>query len=350
MDANVLNQIINEQKTEPRNRVFCVKCRVYVTREDRENICEFECLNGKCNKKLRQLIPSYKKVYTVYQYDREKYSRIYKKLQKAAIKCKDASIFHRVSPYRVLDLCYIRDEDGNPKNIWFEHHSHRRAALDRIMSEIAREIMLGYNNNPTEQDLRTLFLNTGVVIYVRQDYIQAEIFDLINSDIKDKVHNYFLLLRYLRCGCTVEEGMRYVNISIHKSRAFEPKDYSQYVDDITFIDKPSDEVGEPEESKPYVTISQFEGNMRLLDFFQYETDKYTAFTKKDIKKDFCKEFNTSENFFQNRFEDILEELTEQASLVGLKLFCDRRLMYLAFEPYKKSFMDMFVKDKREGLI
>ena len=350
MDANVINTIINEQKTSARNRVYCVKCKVFVTREDRENMCDFECLSGSCNKKLSQLVPSYRKCYTVYQYDREKYSRIYKKLQKAAIKLNDASIFYRVSPYRILDLCYIRDEDGNPKNLWFEHHAHRRAALDRIKEELARHILLGYNNNPTEEDLKNLFIKTGVAVFIRQDYNQAELYDLMYSDIKDQVHNYFLLLRYLRCGCTVEEGMRYVNISIHKSRAFEPRDYTPYVDEMTFLDKPSDEVGEPIEPKPYVTINSFRNDMRLLDFFQDMTDKYTAFNKKDIKKDFCKTFNTSENFFYNRWDDILEEATEQATLVGLKIFCDRRLFYLAFEPYKEKFMDMFVKDKREGLI
>ena len=350
MDANIINNIIQEQKTQTANRVFCIKCKVFVTREDRACMCDLECLTGRCGKKANQLVPSYRKCYTVYQYDREKYGRIYKRLQKVAIKLNDATIFYRVNPYKVLEHCYIRDEDGNPKNVWFEKHSHRRIALDKIEAEIAKQILLEYNNKPTEEDLRKLFIKTGIAVYIRQDYIQAEMWDFINSDVKEKLNVYFLLLRYLRCGCGVEDSVRYVNISLHKNREFKETNYSQYVDSILFLDKEEDEQGEPEKPKPHFTMNQLYGNMRLLDFFQAMTDKYTAFVKKDIKKEFCEEFGASENFFVSRFEDILEEVTEQASMLGMKLYCDRRLMYVAHEPYKKSFMDMFVKDKKEGLI
>ena len=351
MDTNVDNNQTQKTYLNTYNKVYCLKCKTFVTREEREHICDFECLQDKrCNKKTSQLVPSYKKCYTVYQYDREKYGRIYRKLQKVSIKLNDASIFHRVSPYRVLDLCYIRGEDGKPKNLWFEDKAHRRIALERIMQEIARVILLKYNNDPTEQDLRNIYLSSGVAIFIRKEYIQAEIHDLREYSIKDKIHYHFLLFRYLKTGCSVEDSMRYVNIALNRHENFKKEDYNEVVKELLFIDKPSDEVGTPTPPKIYITLNQLRGDLRLLDFFREMTEKFTLFYKKDIRADFCKLFQCSETFFDNRFNEILEEVSEQASWVGLKVFCYSRLLYLGFEPYDDKDLKMYVSDKRGGLM
>ena len=97
-------------------------------------------------------------------------------------------------------------------------------------------------------------------------------------------------------------------------------------------------------------MNDIRGNMYLLDFFRDMTDKHIAFYRKEIKKEFCEAFGCSLNFFDNRSDEILEEVSEQASLVGLKLFCDARLLYVAFEPYEEKFMESFKSDKRLGLV
>lgn len=350
MNSKDIKEILKKQGLTQDNKIYCVKCKTFLSIEERENICDLECLRGECKKKISQLVPSYKKCYTVYQYDRKKYSQIFKRLQQIAIKQNDARIFHRVSPYKVLDLCYIRGEDGKPKNIWFEDKVHRRKALDRITSTIAREVLLKYNNEPTEGDLRELFINTGLAVYIRQDYIQAEIFDLTTATTGERLHNHFLLLKFLKCGCTVEEAMHYVGLVMYKDGNIKKRDYSEYVNQVTFLDKEADEVGNEAPPKIYKTMSDLRGNMYLLDFFRDMTDKHTAFFKKDIKKEFCETFDCSTNFFDNRTDDILEEVAEQAALVGLKLFCDARLLYVAFEPYDAKFMESFKSDKRLGLV
>ena len=63
-------------------------------------------------KRIRHLIPSYKKVYTVYQYDRVKFARIFKKIQSLSYKY-GRHIFDKTNPYKVLQLCYLRDEKDN---------------------------------------------------------------------------------------------------------------------------------------------------------------------------------------------------------------------------------------------
>ena len=87
----------------------------------------------KKKKRVRHSIPTYKKVYTVYQYNRKKYSEIFKKARALAYKY-GRHIFDNVSPYRVLNLCYIRDKNGKLQHIGDEKHIYRIRTLqhDRI--------------------------------------------------------------------------------------------------------------------------------------------------------------------------------------------------------------------------
>ena len=62
-------------------------------------------------KRVRYSVPTYKKVYSVYQYDRLKYSAIFKRIQQLALKY-SPEIFKKAAAYKVLDLCYIKDETG----------------------------------------------------------------------------------------------------------------------------------------------------------------------------------------------------------------------------------------------
>ena len=159
-------------------------------------------------KKEKKEVPSYKKVYSVYQYDRLKYAAIYKKIQKAALKY-DHSIFTRTSPYRVLRLCYVKDEFNKFAHLGDEKHIFRYKALQNILKEIADYLIIAYEILPNEDVLQYLFKRTHILLYYQENYSQAELFETISSSIYTRIKVHITLLKCLQKGMEIEEAVNF---------------------------------------------------------------------------------------------------------------------------------------------
>ena len=125
--------------------------------------------------------PTYKKVYSVYAYDRVKYMAIWARIKKLAERFNNIEIFNRVSPYRVLKLCYIK-ENGKIKSNGDVKHVFRLGVLQRIYSVLYYKL---YKYSP---DLMTFY----------DDEYQAEIEGTQEWKIKDKVKIHIKLLKMLK--------------------------------------------------------------------------------------------------------------------------------------------------------
>ncbi len=117
-------------------------------------------------KRVRHTIPTYKKVYTVYGYDRVKFARIFKKVQALAYKY-GRHIFDNTNPYKVLKLCYLRDKNGKLKHIGDEKHIYRCKTLHNILKEIADYLFIAYEleNN---SDVLNIFLNELILLFIHK--------------------------------------------------------------------------------------------------------------------------------------------------------------------------------------
>lgn len=155
-------------------------------------------------KRIRTPIPKYKKVYTVYQYDRRKYSRIFRKIYDLAIKY-DLEIFNRTSAYRVLDLCYYKDKQGNRKHLGDSKHIYRYRILQEILKEIADYILIAYEIEP--ETLKYLYHKTHLFVAYNEEYSQAELIETCFLPIKDRIKIHIALLRKLYKGAEIEKSI-----------------------------------------------------------------------------------------------------------------------------------------------
>lgn len=178
-------------------------------------------------KRVHYAIPTYKKVYSVYQYDRVKYAEIWKKIRALALKFNRPEIFFNVSPYRVLEHCYIKKNDKK-KHLGDEHHIFRYKALHKICDEIAIEVLNGQNLLPFDgiilkKDGLNLYLNIYQEKYEwfdnktkryktfqgeKMTAVQAEIEGTETLPIKVRLKIHIKLLRLLRQGFKVKRAVR----------------------------------------------------------------------------------------------------------------------------------------------
>lgn len=155
-----------------------------------------------CLKKI--FFPSYIKRYVVYAYDTNKYRAIWAKLKNLAIKYNNPDIFFKVNPYRVLEYCYIKDNNGNKKHLGDAKHIFRTTALAKIFDEIAYEIFQG------QQKLffgEWRLIKDGLVIYFEQDGCQAEIQGTELLSVSQRLKIHIALLRYLRKGMKLKKAV-----------------------------------------------------------------------------------------------------------------------------------------------
>lgn len=158
-------------------------------------------------KRIRPLVPSYKKVYATYQFDWEKYAMIYKKVQNLAIKFNDKEIYNRVNPYRVLDLCYVL-ENGKKQPLGDERHIFRYKTLEKVRRLIAKELLNHYELSTDESVLKYLYKRTGIALEVQKGQEGAEIAHLWNKSIKVRLIVNMRLLKGLRKGLEIEEAVK----------------------------------------------------------------------------------------------------------------------------------------------
>lgn len=160
--------------------------------------------------KKKLLVPSYKKVYSVYQYDREKFAKIYKKLQAISLRFNDPSIYNRVNPYKILSRCYITDKEGYRQSLGDEQHIFRYKALQSIFDEIGQYLIVAYELIPNEDVIKYLFRRTNLILYATGNSFQAELYETIDKPIKTRIKIYITLLRALYKGIEIEEAIQLV--------------------------------------------------------------------------------------------------------------------------------------------
>ena len=169
------------------------------------------------SKRVRYKIPSYRKVYSLYVYNRAKYGKIYKKLQRVALKYNE-SIFYRVNPYRVLDLCYVY-KDGKLQHLGDERHIYRYRALESILAKLAQVIQERYNLLLCNDVLLYLFKRTGIVFYNDGEDTQAELIAVYRRGIRARITANLMLLRLIKSGLEVEEAVNEVNSKLKRVHA-----------------------------------------------------------------------------------------------------------------------------------
>ena len=169
-------------------------------------------------KRIRYKIPNYKKVYSVYVYDREKYYRIYKKLHAVATE-RDENIYKRVNPYRVLQLCYVYKE-GCLQRLGDERHIFRYKALDSVLSLIAQELISRYDISTEPAVLYYLYRRTGIALFSEGNEMQAEYMPASREGIGIRLKTNIELLRQLRAGAEIEDAIQKVKAKITDRTTF----------------------------------------------------------------------------------------------------------------------------------
>lgn len=159
-------------------------------------------------KRVRYKIPTYKKVYSVYQYDREKYSAIWNKLHRLALRLNNAKIFFGVNPYSVLRHCYIK-EDGRFVHLGDEPHIFRIKSLHDIQSEI-----YNYSSKPLcrmSNSEELSWQQCGILFfYDCQNGGIAEIAGSQSDNLKTRLKKHIKLLRNLRKGYGLQKAVRFI--------------------------------------------------------------------------------------------------------------------------------------------
>ena len=140
-------------------------------------------------------IPIYKKVYSVYQYDQQKYTGIWRKIQKLSIKY-GKHIYDRVNPYRVLELCYIKKE-GKLVHLKDERHIFRYPALHKICAKIANTLTEKHHLEMDETTIEYLKRKTGIVYYADEKEPTAEFEKAITMPLRERIRVAIRLLRLL---------------------------------------------------------------------------------------------------------------------------------------------------------
>ena len=146
--------------------------------------------------RARYNIPYTKKVYSVYQYDKKKYNGIWARLQELSFKY-DKNIHYNTNPYRVLDLCYVRDNEGRRVHLKDEKHAYRYKALHRINALIAEALNNVRNVPNTKEALYSLYKDTGLIYYPDEVEPQADLNALVLQPLRIRLKVASRLLRLL---------------------------------------------------------------------------------------------------------------------------------------------------------
>ncbi len=141
-------------------------------------------------------LPAFKKIYSVYQYDITKYNSIWKKVRDLAFKY-GHDIYYRTNPYRVLKLCYVRDEEGNLVHLSDEKHIYRYKALHRICALVAQTLTKKYGLDMDDRTIRYLKLKTGIVYFPDEVEPTAEHEEAMKMCLRDRVKVAIRLYRLL---------------------------------------------------------------------------------------------------------------------------------------------------------
>ena len=175
------------------------------------------------NKRVRYEVPTYIKFYSLYQYDRDKFTKLLK-IWLDTDEGKNRTIETlKAKQDEILELCYIRDEKGNPLKDSDERHIYRIKTLAKIYQAIYNQIGANPFNNDYIKDglriVREIYTDEEYEyrgkIYKGQKFVN-ETASIVNSDswsIKKRIIIHTRLLRLLRKGLSIREALWQLNLT-----------------------------------------------------------------------------------------------------------------------------------------
>lgn len=151
-------------------------------------------------KRIRYDVPNYLNFYTLYQYNRDKFRDMLRDWLKT-IEGKNRTLETlQAKQEEILEQCFLKDENGNRLRDSDEKHIYRYRTLHKIMREIYHYLKMEY-------------LYGGSIFIVDElnvsyDEETAEIKGTEwGMSIKDRVIIHIRLLRLLRNGFSIKEGL-----------------------------------------------------------------------------------------------------------------------------------------------
>lgn len=169
------------------------------------------------NTRVRYEVPTYIKFYSIYQYDREKFTKLLKIWLETNEGENRTLETLKAKQSEILELCYVKDAEGNLLRDSDENHIFRYPTLAKIYNLIYN--LIGANpfiDNYEQDGLRVIR-----DIYTEEDYeyqgktykgqkfvnVSASIKGTDNLPIKQRVIIHIRLLRLLRKGLSIKEAL-----------------------------------------------------------------------------------------------------------------------------------------------
>ena len=151
-------------------------------------------------KRIRYDVPNYLNFYSLYQYDRDKFRLLLREWLKTDEGKNRTFETLQAKQDEILEQCFIRDENGNKLKDSDEKHIYRYKTLHDIMNEIYKIV-------------HWEFICSGSVFSVDELHInyEDETVEIKGTEwgmpIKDRVIIHIRLLRLLRSGLSIKEGL-----------------------------------------------------------------------------------------------------------------------------------------------
>lgn len=169
------------------------------------------------NTRIRYEVPTYIKFYSIYQYDRFKFTELLK-IWLETDEGKNRTLESlKAKQDEILELCYVRDKDGHLLRDSDENHIFRYPTLAKIYNLIYNLI----GANPFVESYEQDGLIVSRDVYTKEDYeyqgkmykgqefvnVSASIKGTDNLPIKQRVIIHIRLLRLLRKGLSIKEAL-----------------------------------------------------------------------------------------------------------------------------------------------
>ena len=169
------------------------------------------------NTRIRYEIPTYLKFYSIYQYDRDKFTKLLKIWLDTDEGKNRTFETLKAKQDEILELCYVRDKDGHLLRDSDENHIFRYPTLAKIYNLIYNLI----GANPFVESYEQDGLIVSRDVYTKEDYtyqgkiykgqefvnVSASIKGTDNLPIKQRVIIHIRLLRLLRKGLSIKEAL-----------------------------------------------------------------------------------------------------------------------------------------------
>lgn len=152
-----------------------------------------------CKKRIRFKVPTYKKFYSIWQYDRYKFRELLN------IHLKNPSTSPYINQWEILDECFVRDKKGLKLRDCDEKHIFRAGVLERIYEKIFDYTGVMFLENPGAYESFKVIKENGLNIYPAEG--QAEIAGSWQGSIEQRLRLHIKLLRLLREGFSVSESV-----------------------------------------------------------------------------------------------------------------------------------------------